>query len=209
MTEKLCATCKQIKPLSEFRSKTKSRDGKDWSCKECLKKYDAAYKLRPGYEAPKYNPERYQESRKRAGYILSQKPLVFADKKECSCCHAIKPLSEFYPDKECKLGVRPKCITCTRRYYHENAKRFSARQRVWIENNKERYLAKTRGRKAIAKAIRDGQLQPADTKRCQLCSKQATGYHHHKGYDDENLLNVIPLCSSCHTKENLKTKPKT
>lgn len=34
--------------------------------------------------------------------------------KTCSVCNVIKPLSEFYPAKNCRLGVRSECSACSR-----------------------------------------------------------------------------------------------
>lgn len=40
---KRCCTCKQIKPLDEFNRMTKSKDGRQGSCRDCNKAYHYAH----------------------------------------------------------------------------------------------------------------------------------------------------------------------
>jgi hypothetical protein len=40
---KRCCTCKQIKPLTEFNRMTKSKDGRQGSCRECNQAYHYAH----------------------------------------------------------------------------------------------------------------------------------------------------------------------
>lgn len=37
---KICSTCKQAKPLTEFRKDKRARDGRKSQCKACMKKYE-------------------------------------------------------------------------------------------------------------------------------------------------------------------------
>ena len=41
---KECSKCKEIKPLSEFSKKTKSKDGKSYDCKSCNNNYLTKYR---------------------------------------------------------------------------------------------------------------------------------------------------------------------
>ena len=43
---KMCSRCKQWKPLSEFRKRSKATDGLKSTCKECLSKDDHSYYLK-------------------------------------------------------------------------------------------------------------------------------------------------------------------
>lgn len=53
---------------------------------------------------------------------------------------------------------------------------------------------------AILRAVKQG-MKPATAFICADCGKeQAEEYHHHKGYDKEHWLDVIPLCLPCHVK---------
>ena len=51
---------------------------------------------------------------------------------------------------------------------------------------------------AIHQAVRHGMLPHISVQFCEQCGKQAEDYHHHKGYEKEYQLDVIPLCTKCH-----------
>jgi len=51
-------------------------------------------------------------------------------------------------------------------------------------------------RTAVSRVIRAGKLPPAADFNCHFCSKQAEQYHH---ADYKRLLDVIPVCRTCHT----------
>lgn len=58
-------------------------------------------------------------------------------KKVCPCCHADKPLSEFYKDKSSKDGKTRKCSTCVKEYNNKHRKKRdnSAYHKMWRERN--------------------------------------------------------------------------
>lgn len=60
---------------------------------------------------------------------------------------------------------------------------------------------KNRARGAVNDAIRRGDLPKASSAACE-CNAQAACYHHHKGYEPEHWLDVIPLCQECHLKHH-------
>ena len=45
----------------------------------------------------------------------------------------------------------------------------------------------------------------AKTLQCS-CGQQAKHYHHHKGYTKKHWLDVIPVCTKCHSIIHLKEK---
>ena len=51
----------------------------------------------------------------------------------------------------------------------------------------------------ISNAIQNGKIQKPSFYKC-ICGKQAEQYHHHKGYEPEHWLDVIPVCKKCHYK---------
>lgn len=55
-----------------------------------------------------------------------------------------------------------------------------------------------RARRTVTKAVHDGELRPASAFDCAHCGRGARDYHHHKGYEPEHWLDVIPLCKPCH-----------
>ena len=63
---------------------------------------------------------------------------------------------------------------------------------------RQKYPHKARARSAVNHAIRDGKLPPASRYHCRMCWTQAEEYHHHRGYELEHWLDVIPVCVKCH-----------
>ncbi len=51
----------------------------------------------------------------------------------------------------------------------------------------------------LHKAIRNGEITP---KPCYMCGISPAEAHHHKGYDKENWLNIVWLCSTHHNQEH-------
>ena len=62
--------------------------------------------------------------------------------KECSCCHKVKPVSEFSKNKSKIDGLQLKCKECTKqydkKYKEENKDRLSEQSKQYYEDNKER-----------------------------------------------------------------------
>ena len=142
--------------------------------------------------------------------------------KRCSHCKEIKPLSEFYKNRNGKDGLHLQCKTCKKQYmqqYRKTDKGKSA-QRRYKQSQKgkvasRRYEQSKKGRdtqkqyrlchperqrakNAVNKAVRTGKLPRPDTLQCHYCPEQAKDYHHHKGYAPEHWLDVIPACRNCH-----------
>jgi hypothetical protein len=62
-----------------------------------------------------------------------------------------------------------------------------------------------RGVLAVQYAVRTGKLTRVTERRCLDCGVRAQQYHHHRGYQKEHLLNVVPLCTRCHGKRHALT----
>lgn len=99
LSMKICNKCKEDRPLSEFYSNKKSRDGLSYSCKSCTKEYESNRYLDPktrqdklSYEKKKYErlaPEQKTELSKskdhrkynKKYYWINRKSLLDANKK--------------------------------------------------------------------------------------------------------------------------------
>ena len=44
MGEKRCSGCKEVKPLDEFNRLARAKDGRQWNCRECNRKWHAEHK---------------------------------------------------------------------------------------------------------------------------------------------------------------------
>lgn len=117
-----------------------------------------------------------------------------------------------------------------RQYFLKNKKSIDLRNKKWRENNQEHITAQTKlrreqnpertkvsylsayfktkrkhplkynARRYIRYAVEREKIQPAKELLCKDCGNQAQEYHHHKGYEKEYWLDVIPLCVKCHRR---------
>lgn len=111
--------------------------------------------------------------------------------KYCWKCRTWKPLASFNIDRSRPDGHKAICRCCSR----------VAKRRSFLPgppDSRTGYLAV----EAVRAAIRCGELPRADEVACAHCGQQARHYHHRNGYGQEALLDVIPLCVSCHKKEH-------
>jgi len=82
----------------------------------------------------------------------------------------------------------------------------SAELKEWRERNKEYVAAYNRSmqvkaRNRVNKLILSGKLPRPDILICAHCAAtQAQHYHHYAGYEHDNWLDVIALCTECHGK---------
>ena len=96
---KLCAKCKQTKPLEEFYLDRSHPSGHCAKCKKCAAKYSKEYNLRL----------------KRVKEKLKNMP----KEKTCSLCKVTKPITEFYKAKSSKDLHTNWCKDCTCKKHRE------------------------------------------------------------------------------------------
>lgn len=116
---KRCSRCKEVKPLEAFYKCSRTSDGRQSYCIDCVREVK-------GYKRPRVKaPEGY---------------------KFCYHCQQTKPLSEFHKDGASTTGVSSKCKSCSHEYevqsYSEHAEeeRKKARERYHrdVELSRER-----------------------------------------------------------------------
>ena len=113
---KVCAKCKQWKPLEEYYKDKTKKDGRESRCKGC-----------------KSEDEKQRRSKKHPKKIKE----VREGKKKCTQCGVWKPLEEYYKDKRNKDGRQSKCRECQKecnKQWRENNPEY---QKQWKENNPE------------------------------------------------------------------------
>ena len=137
----------------------------------------------------------------------------FIQSKFCRKCSQVKQLSEFYKERSGKDGHRNQCKVCIRlearqkrkspegnsyqKRYNKQYQR-TEKYKQWHLEYKRNHREKIIAQIAVSIAVRAGKLPRVSTLKCSNCPKQASHYHHHKGYASENHLKVIPVCTSCH-----------
>lgn len=117
---KRCSHCGELKPLSEFNKDKSKKDGYNAWCRCCTreaqKKWDATRREKKQTIKSEQNdtprlPFNYQRKVKR------MQALSFApETKECSCCHKVKPMTEFSCNKSHIDGFENKCKHCMSNY---------------------------------------------------------------------------------------------
>lgn len=113
-------------------------------------------------------------------------PLI--DAKECNVCREAKPVSEYYPNKSCSLGVVSTCKPC-----------YKAKRADWYAENRERRQnkANTRNQDRKMKAILSFGGRCADC----LQSYPACVYQFH--HLDPSKKDVNPSYSMAGSEETM------
>lgn len=129
----------------------------------------------------------------------------------CTHCGEKKPLAEYYwhsKDQSYFKKCKGCCIALAKKRNREKWEHIVRQRREYRRTEHGRMTVKAQRRRGIVKnrhkfrarqAARD-KHGPASKKLCVHCGSQAHGWHHHKGYDWEHRLDVIPLCWPCHNK---------
>ena len=131
--------------------------------------------------------------------------------KKCTKCKLDKPETEFCRDRSRSDGLHcwcTKCIVESNARYNVSPKgrAYQARYRALPEakaarkRQRERHPDRIRARNAVTYAIQSGKIPPAKNLSCvgkHDPPVQAAEYHH-KGYEPEYWLDVIPVCLECH-----------
>lgn len=168
---KVCTKCQVIKPLDGFYNRKDAGDGKTGWCKECIKAKQRAYTKTPqGRETKRRN----QKSPKgKAGQKRRYQKYSQTDNGK--------------------------------QHNNEKVRRYQATERgaeVARQVHRRGYKRKPERWKAVAAvnyAVKTGKLPKQDTLPCVHCNRTAQQYHHHKGYEREHWLDVVPVCRKCHT----------
>lgn len=169
--EKKCATCQKVKQENCFGNYKKSKDGKRFECKEC----------RSAREKNRYYNEKEHIKEVQKKYTDKNKEKIFANWKRW-----------YEENKE---------IILNKIKNYENTPRGKEVRRKADDRQHKKYPERRNARAAVSNAVYAGRLPKIHTMVCSVCNnKQAEHYHHHKGYDREYWLDVIPVCAACHKK---------
>ena len=138
--------------------------------------------------------------------------------KTCSICGETKEMSEFHVNKASNDGFKAMCRSCAlernrtwRDRNREHIKAYNAQRYATMteyikraeRKSAVRYPQKVKARQAVYRKVKIGQFPPAWTMVCEVCEEaQAAHWHHHNGYDDKHLVDVMAICTACHGKEH-------
>jgi hypothetical protein len=186
---KVCKSCGQSKPLSEYsvyRSGSYKLD-----CKACAAEYARKRRAENPELAKEIKRKSKTKNRERNNAAISARIATdpeFRKKRneqkrrwhQANQEHVAKWRAEYYATSG------------------EIARQYSRDARVkQHEKYKARYL--------VASAVQSNRFPPVWTMVCEYCQEaQAAEWHHHKGYSGAFALDVVALCMECHGKEHRK-----
>lgn len=97
-----------------------------------------------------------------------------------------------------KYDRSPKGIARIQR--RRQSEKYRQRHREANRRYQQRHRQKINAQSAVRYAVKTGKIKPAVDFICSLCKmNNAIEYHHHKGYDKINYLDIVPACKRCHT----------
>lgn len=117
--------------------------------------------------------------------------------KYCWKCEDWHTLAEFGKDSSRADGLSSTCLE-TRR----------VKSKALFYGGPPTAAHAWRAADAVRAAIIRGDLPPVRERLCVDCCARARHYHHENGYEKEALLDVVPLCFSCHRKRHWRTNGK-
>lgn len=174
---KTCVDCNQSLPVAQFSKNRNSKDGLNSYCKPCA--------------SARYKRWREENQEKRQAYMR--------DWHQANVAHETAYKRSRYQSDD---SYRRHVLELGRAYRERHAE--AVRQRHWQGKKSKGFQNDlTRAHTTVNRAVRRGLLPPAWSMVCDGCDEmQAAHWHHHKGYDRQHWLEVIPLCLDCHGKEH-------
>lgn len=179
---KLCQDCNTEKPETEFyRDRTRS-DGLNWRCKPCHKAHVARVSMQP----PKNPPP--------------------PGMKRCQRCKEIKPLDEFFADKNQYDGHARMCKSCAvsrhQQWVEENREQVNRYARQRYKNEPHRYAEYERKKHYGMPPGEYDRMLAAQDGRCAICKSTDPGgtriSHFHVDHcHDTNRIRGL-LCGNCN-----------
>lgn len=123
--------------------------------------------------------------------------------KTCSVCKKHKQLTDYFKDKSQPSGYMYRCKKC-------DMKKSTNYQRESGYNRKPKRLntnSKRRAKSKVANAVKRGVLPRASELSCSDCGGKANHYHH-ESYARDKWLDVVPLCTRCHSNRHSPSPDK-
>jgi len=123
---KTCSKCNIKKPLSDFYKHPNTKDGLDYSCKQCKLEYAKEYRNKLDKNEVSEYFNKYRKENKEQ--LKRSKAEYYQKNKE--------KISLYY--KEYYKENKEKVIRRNKNWVNKNKKRVSLQQKVWREKNKDR-----------------------------------------------------------------------
>lgn len=101
--------------------------------------------------------------------------------------------------KRYKLAHLDKIRSEKREYSRRFRQRCRDKKQAYNTEYYTKYPERKKAHAAVRHAVINGIIQKVSEHKCSVCGKQAEHYHHHNGYGDDHLLDVVPVCAMCHS----------
>lgn len=194
METRQCDGCGEIKPIGDFykwNQRGRATTAYSRLCKRC------------------YVDDAVRERRKLENAAKRARVLELASQglKRCATCGEVKRYDEFVRTSNSTDGRDSNCKSCKREVDKEYRQRtevkeaHKVRARNYVRSNRWRWIAHNAARRSVRSAVAQGKLPSISSCVCADCGAPAAEYHH-KSYDQEHWLDVVPLCRSCHVRRH-------
>lgn len=189
--EKVCTKCKKLLPYERFVKCNRNKSGITSDCKECHRSQSEQWR--------KNNP----------GSMATCRKNWYANVKKEQCIgneyYSQMRLRRLKKENDWRRNNKERTAKISKKYrtsHSEDVKQ--KRKKRYTENPNQ-----VRGWYKVNQAVKKGVLPNPNSVKCIQCENTAKEYHHHNGYEEKYLLDVIPLCASCHRQIHLnETKVK-
>lgn len=172
---KTCCRCKTEKEFNEFVKSSRYKDGFSNRCKQC-------HRI-ASIKSCRNNPIGRKES--------SQKYYKTHKQEHTKRCVA---WAKRNPKKVMEIKLK-----CFDNMTEHQIKRFNQQKIKSTKQQRQKFPDKYKARNKVNNAIARNKIPKVYTLQCINCGNQAKQYHHHKGYDIEHWLDVVPMCIPCHS----------
>ena len=204
---KRCSRCKQIKPDEEYY-KRKDRGSLLPACKECLRQaQNAYYQGGRGKEIVRAYREtvRGQEvlCRANAKYEASEKRRLQRERYKPRGRELARKYTRTARHRAYMKEYRNKPSARERQRRYDRSEKRRQYRKEYVERTRESRRLQRQATNRVHHAVRSGRLERVRSLFCVRCGDPAEEYHHHKGYQPEHQLDVIPMCVPCHRFEDI------
>lgn len=114
--KKICTICKENKNLIKFSNNKKSKDGKDYRCKDCMSKYHKEYNIINREDIAKKSKDKSKirniEIKKYNSNLTKQEIFNNTELKICTTCKKELYSINFHINRHSKDGLNSKCKFC-------------------------------------------------------------------------------------------------
>lgn len=125
----------------------------------------------------------------------------------CKACYRARSRTYYDANREARISYQAA-------HRDANREKHALYSAAWYAANSEKHAAtvaayqaanpdKRASHHAVNNAVQSGNLPPAWSMVCSVCDEaQAAHWHHHKGYEKQHWLDVVPVCRLCHEQEH-------